>query len=1205
MSLVPHPSPPGLLAMQQGGQQYGHAAAAVPVDAHVQRQRLLAQLNESTWQRIGSLNELTGDLDGALFAYDQALRHNSWSTHTLNAISTILRTKEEYTKAMEYLKKILSVEPANGDAWGNLGHCYLMMDNLQEAYTAYQQALYYLPDPKEPKLWYGIGILYDRYGSLEHAEEAFSQVMRMEPGFEKANEIYFRLGIIYKQQQKFAQSLECFKYIVSDPPRPLSEEDIWFQIGHVHEQQKDFESAKTAYRRVLDRDPKHAKVLQQLGWLHHQQSNSYQSQEQAIEYLEQSVSSDNQDAQSWYLLGRCYMAQQKFPKAYEAYQQAVYRDGRNPTFWCSIGVLYYQINQYRDALDAYSRAIRLNPYISEVWYDLGTLYESCNNQTADALDAYARAAELDPSNQHIKARLQLLRSGGGAGGNQHNAPAPQDVHPQAYQSGVGVPPEPQWSLQPNQHPQQPPHQPPVDAARVSEWTRGIPGINPPAQQGPQQNGYDSRDRIGAPPARAPSPLLDGPRPYGEPSRHTPVRKVQSPSPKIQPAPPPPYGAGPQTLPQLHIQDRGPGFPSVRPSPQLNGGPVQQANGGGPSNSLPPYGRPFSPPTEIRPIRDERPHSPHGGYHHQPYQAPPAFPSITNGTASSAPLMPINAEAPRDERPPSALKRSREWDNEPGPSKKPTNEETRARLDEIRARLDETRARLDEPVHNPSPPHRITTPRDQYRPSPTEMHRENERRANESYHPSEAAHHPFSQPPPQQQIPSMSTILDGHVDERKEAAESAARKMDVDEDYDNNSEDDKRAASGTAPGTAPSTAAKNSPVQAAPSHRKFEAPRHGSLAFLPRKRASRHRGKVKSFPKDDPKKPVHLTASLGYKAGMTTVVRDLERPGAKMHKKEVVEAVTIIETPPLIVVGLVGYIETPRGLRSLTTVWAEHLSDEVKRRFYKNWYKSKKKAFTKYAKKYSESKGASISRELERIKKYCTVVRVLAHTQIRSTPLKQKKAHLMEIQINGGSVEDKVDFGHGLFEKPVEIDSVFEQDEMIDCIAVTKGHGFQGVTSRWGTKKLPRKTHKGLRKVACIGAWHPSHVQWTVARAGQDGYHHRTSVNHKVYRIGKGDDDKNASTEADVVKKTITPLGGFVRYGEVKNDFLVLKGSVPGVKKRVITLRKSLFTHTSRKALEKIDLKWIDTSSKFGHGAYQTAAEKKQYLGTLKKDTVAS
>jgi glucose repression mediator protein len=123
----------------------------------------------------------------------------------------------------------------------------------------------------------------------------------------------------------------------------------------------------------LEQDPGHAKVLQQLGWLHHQQSNDFASQEQAIEYLERSVKSDSNDAQSWYLLGRCYMALQKYPKAYESYQQAVYRDGRNPTFWCSIGVLYYQIHQYRDALDAYSRAIRLNPNISEVWYDLGTL----------------------------------------------------------------------------------------------------------------------------------------------------------------------------------------------------------------------------------------------------------------------------------------------------------------------------------------------------------------------------------------------------------------------------------------------------------------------------------------------------------------------------------------------------------------------------------------------------------------------------------------------------------------------------------------------------------------------------------------------------------------------------------------------------------------------------------------------------------------
>lgn len=65
----------------------------------------------------------------------------------------------------------------------------------------------------------------------------------------------------------------------------------------------------------------------------------------------------------------------------------------------------------------------------------------------------------------------------------------------------------------------------------------------------------------------------------------------------------------------------------------------------------------------------------------------------------------------------------------------------------------------------------------------------------------------------------------------------------------------------------------------------------------------------------------MTAFAGFKAGMTHIVRDVNKPGSKLHKKEVVEAVTIIETPPMVVVGLVGYVETPRGLKALTTVWA--------------------------------------------------------------------------------------------------------------------------------------------------------------------------------------------------------------------------------------------------------------------------------------------
>ncbi|KAJ5666727.1 hypothetical protein N7462_011136 [Penicillium macrosclerotiorum] len=1191
----------------------------------------IAALNEQVWLQIGSLTELMGDLDGAMNAYEQALRHNQWSIPAMNAISCILRTKEQFPKAIEYLQNILKLDPTSGETWGSLGHCHLMMDNLQEAYTSYQQALYHLRDPKEPKLWYGIGILYDRYGSLDHAEEAFSQVMRMAPEFEKANEIYFRLGIIYKQQQKFSQSLECFKYIVSDPPRPLTEEDIWFQIGHVHEQQKDFDSAQAAYRRVLERDPNHAKVLQQLGWLFHQQSNTYTSQEKAIEYLEKSVSADNGDAQSWYLLGRCYMSQAKYPKAYEAYQQAVYRDGRNPTFWCSIGVLYYQINQYRDALDAYSRAIRLNPYISEVWYDLGTLYESCNNQIADALDAYGRAADLDPTNVHIKARLQLLQSQLSGSGQQNNGPVPppQDVHPQAYQApGVGAPPAPQWGG--------------PAPAPVPDWNRGINDLQsqPPA---PPANGLDQRDAPRAPGA-APqaSPRQEPGRAFPDPARPGVPRSPKMGGPGVYPPPHtlPQLGNAPASgherapsgggVPPFSSAARGP-LPPAPPGAPAPGGP----NGGAASSGAPPY-----PPPSLLPGSTY----PHQQYHHGP-SAPTPGGGSTTGIASGAPAPASAATAAEaaarergEERPPSAMKRGREWEGVDGPVKKQANEENRARLDDQNSR-------------RASPPARLPSPGEMQRRSSSEARREDARRANENYHPSEAAHHPHtlpsiqSMPPhptggpslppmaesaapvppngPPSAPPSANTPVKEEAPrpEAPSSHEPPARKMDVDEDYDDDADEEKKASGapkGSPNGSAAGNVANGNGVasngrQGTPSkaessavkmsHRKYEAPRHGSLAYLPRKRAARHRGKVKSFPKDDPKKPVHLTASMGYKAGMTTVVRDLDRPGAKMHKKEIVEAVTVIETPPLVAVGVVGYIETPRGLRSLTTVWAEHLSDEVKRRFYKNWYKSKKKAFTKYAKQHAESSGASITRELERIKKYCTVVRVLAHTQIRKTPIKQKKAHLMEIQVNGGAVADKVDFARNLFEKTIDIDTIFEKDEMIDVIAVTKGHGFQGVTSRWGTTKLPRKTHKGLRKVACIGAWHPSHVQWTVARAGQMGYHHRTSCNHKVFRIGKASDEGSASTEFDISKKQITPMGGFVHYGEVKNDWVMLKGSVPGVKKRVMTLRKTLYPQTSRRATEKVELKWIDTSSKFGHGAFQTAEEKKAFMGTLKKDLI--
>jgi len=339
--------------------------------------------------------------------------------------------------------------------------------------------------------------------------------------------------------------------------------------------------------------------------------------------------------------------------------------------------------------------------------------------------------------------------------------------------------------------------------------------------------------------------------------------------------------------------------------------------------------------------------------------------------------------------------------------------------------------------------------------------------------------------------------------------------------------------------------------------------------------------------------------------MTHIVRDLDKLGSKMHKKEIVETVTLLEAPPVVVIGVVGYKETPKGLRTVRTVWAQHIADEARRRFTGRWYKSKKLAFTKTAKKYTTSKN-SIARALTIIKNRSTVVRAIVHTQISKVKIGQKKAHVAEIQINGGNVVQKVNFVVNLFEKSVSAASVFAENEHIDVIGSTKGKGFKGVVSRWGVKKLPRKTHKGLRKVACIGAWHPARVSWAVPRAGQKGYHHRVEVNKKIYRVGKGMRDEkgklthtNGTTEFDITPKSINPMGGFPFYGHIYEDYIMLKGSVMGPAKRVITLRKTLRPQTSRAALEQVSLKFIDTSSKFGHGKFQTSEEKAKFLGPLK------
>merc|ERR1712087_359315 len=69
------------------------------------------------------------------------------------------------------------------------------------------------------------------------------------------------------------------------------------------------------------------------------------------------------------------------------------------------------------------------------------------------------------------------------------------------------------------------------------------------------------------------------------------------------------------------------------------------------------------------------------------------------------------------------------------------------------------------------------------------------------------------------------------------------------------------------------------------------------------------------------------------------------------------------------------------------------------------------------------------------------------------------------------------------------------------------------------------------------------------------------------------------------------------------DFIMIKGSCPGVRKRPITLRKAIIEPSNTAAKEEIKLRFIDTSSKYGHGRFQTSEERKAWYGKTKKDKI--
>ena len=313
------------------------------------------------------------------------------------------------------------------------------------------------------------------------------------------------------------------------------------------------------------------------------------------------------------------------------------------------------------------------------------------------------------------------------------------------------------------------------------------------------------------------------------------------------------------------------------------------------------------------------------------------------------------------------------------------------------------------------------------------------------------------------------------------------------------------------------------------HRKKHVPRHGSLAFLPRKRAAVIKGRIRHWNQNGGK--INFLGFAGFKAGMTHITYIEDQRNSPYYGKELMKPVSIIEVPPLILIGIRVYNEDQYGKYIIGEIFAQNTNDFLNR-----------KINIQNPEKYDlDGNKDDILNKIND----SSEIRGIFQSQPHLTSLPRKIPDIIEITLNteGNPVED---FNYILEKlgKEIRAREVFQEGELIDIIAVTKGKGFQGPVKRFGVKLLPRKNSKIKRAVACIGPWHPARVLYTVPRAGQLGFHQRTEYHKRIMVIGENEEE-------------INPKGGFLNYGRIKGDYLVVLGSIPGPKKRIIRIRKSI------------------------------------------------
>ncbi len=320
----------------------------------------------------------------------------------------------------------------------------------------------------------------------------------------------------------------------------------------------------------------------------------------------------------------------------------------------------------------------------------------------------------------------------------------------------------------------------------------------------------------------------------------------------------------------------------------------------------------------------------------------------------------------------------------------------------------------------------------------------------------------------------------------------------------------------------------------------EKPRAGSMAFYPRVKARSIIPKFNSFNGCETIAQCKPICYYGLKVGMSHVIAKNAHKNSSSYGQEIAVPVSIIETPDLKVIGARFYKQnkTISGKKAIFELLTQDAT--VSKKIKGN--KSKKKI--------------ELDEVLKRKDEADDLV-LITYLDTKSTTIGQKKPVIVEIPLSR-KYDDKINYLKDKYLKTITINETFNIENYLDVKSITKGHGFTGPVKRFGIK-VQRPKHKKQRVVGSIGPWHPATVMFTVPRAGQYGFHNRTTYNKKLLVI-----------DNDVSK--INPKSGFINYGVVRNNYTVVAGTIPGPSKRVVALRKS--TRPIKNKTDVTDIKFV-------------------------------